>query len=67
MGYGINQVSGNIPLAYLVSLLIKINWRDLMNEAKLPLLQQSVFLVFNRQIIPLEKEVTWFGRQLIMT
>lgn len=35
-----------------------------MDETKSPSLGQSVFLVFNRQIIPLEKKVTRLGRQL---
>ncbi len=35
-----------------------------MNETELPSIKQSVFLVFNRQIIPLEKAVTRLGRQL---
>ena len=35
-----------------------------MNETELPSIKQSVFLVFNRQIIPLEKTITRLGRQL---
>lgn len=35
-----------------------------MNQTELPSTKQSVFLVFNRQIIPLEKAVTRLGRQL---
>lgn len=35
-----------------------------MDETKSPSLGQSVFLVFNRQIIPVEKKVTRLGRQL---
>lgn len=35
-----------------------------MNETELPSNKQSVFLVFNRQIIPLEKSITRLGRQL---
>jgi pSer/pThr/pTyr-binding forkhead associated (FHA) protein len=35
-----------------------------MNETKLPPMEQNVFLIFNRQIIPLEKQVTRLGRQL---
>ena len=35
-----------------------------MNETELPSIKQSVFLVFNRQIIPLEKAITRLGRQL---
>jgi pSer/pThr/pTyr-binding forkhead associated (FHA) protein len=35
-----------------------------MDEIKLPSLDQNVFLVFNRQIIPLEKKITRLGRQL---
>lgn len=35
-----------------------------MNETKLPSMEQNVFLIFNRQIIPLEKQVTRLGRQL---
>ena len=35
-----------------------------MNETELPSIKQSVFLVFNRQIIPLEKVITRLGRQL---
>jgi len=35
-----------------------------MNDAKLPSIEQNVFLIFNRQIIPLEKQVTRLGRQL---
>ena len=35
-----------------------------MNEAKLPSLGQNVFLIFNRQIIPLDKKITRLGRQL---
>ena len=35
-----------------------------MNETKLPAMEQNVFLIFNRQIIPLEKQVTRLGRQL---
>lgn len=31
---------------------------------KFPSLEESVFLVFNRQIIPLEKKITRLGRQL---
>src|SRR4030066_169258 len=35
-----------------------------MNETKTPSLEQNVFLIFNRQIIPLDKEITRLGRQL---
>ena len=35
-----------------------------MDETKLSSLEQSVFLIFNRQIIPLEKKITRLGRQL---
>ena len=35
-----------------------------MNETKSPSLKQNVFLIFNRQIIPLDKEITRLGRQL---
>jgi len=35
-----------------------------MNETKLPALEQNVFLIFNRQIIPLDKKITRLGRQL---
>lgn len=35
-----------------------------MDEMKFPSLEESVFLVFNRQIIPLEKKITRLGRQL---
>src|SRR5215216_5235950 len=35
-----------------------------MNATKLPSMEQNVFLIFNRQIIPLEKQVTRLGRQL---
>ena len=35
-----------------------------MNQTELPSIKQSVFLVFNRQIIPLEKAITRLGRQL---
>src|SRR3972149_847790 len=35
-----------------------------MNETKSPSLEQNVFLIFNRQIIPLDKEITRLGRQL---
>jgi pSer/pThr/pTyr-binding forkhead associated (FHA) protein len=35
-----------------------------MDEKKLPSLDQSVFLVFNRQIIPLDKDIIRIGRQL---
>ena len=35
-----------------------------MNETELPSIKQSVFLVFNRQIIPLDKQITRLGRQL---
>ena len=35
-----------------------------MNETDLSSIKQSVFLVFNRQIIPLEKAITRLGRQL---
>jgi len=35
-----------------------------MDETKLPSLDQSVFLVFNRQIIPLDKNIIRLGRQL---
>jgi pSer/pThr/pTyr-binding forkhead associated (FHA) protein len=35
-----------------------------MNETEFPSIKQSVFLVFNRQIIPLEKAITRLGRQL---
>jgi pSer/pThr/pTyr-binding forkhead associated (FHA) protein len=35
-----------------------------MDETELPSTEPSVFLVFNRQIIPLEKQVTRLGRQL---
>ena len=34
-----------------------------MNETESPSLKQSVFLVFNRQIIPLDKQITRLGRQ----
>jgi pSer/pThr/pTyr-binding forkhead associated (FHA) protein len=33
-------------------------------EAKTPVHEQNVFLVINRQMIPLEKKVTRIGRQL---
>src|SRR5687767_8130415 len=36
----------------------------LMDETKSPSLEPNVFLVFNRQIIPLEKKITRLGRQL---
>jgi len=35
-----------------------------MDETKSASLKQNVFLVFNRQIIPLEKKITRLGRQL---
>ena len=35
-----------------------------MDEIKSPSLEPNVFLVFNRQIIPLEKKITRLGRQL---
>ena len=35
-----------------------------MDETKSPSLEPNVFLVFNRQIIPLEKKITRLGRQL---
>ncbi|HLF73662.1 MAG TPA: FHA domain-containing protein [Anaerolineales bacterium] len=35
-----------------------------MDETKSASLEQSVFLIFNRQIIPLEKRVIRLGRQL---
>ena len=35
-----------------------------MNETESPSLERSVFLVFNRQIIPLDKKITRLGRQL---
>jgi len=35
-----------------------------MDEIKSASLKQNVFLVFNRQIIPLEKKITRLGRQL---
>ena len=35
-----------------------------MDETKSPSLEPSVFLIFNRQIIPLEKRITRLGRQL---
>ena len=35
-----------------------------MDETKSPSLEQNVFLVFNRQIIPLDKKITRLGRQL---
>jgi pSer/pThr/pTyr-binding forkhead associated (FHA) protein len=35
-----------------------------MNEAESPSIEPNVFLVFNRQIIPLERKVTRLGRQL---
>lgn len=35
-----------------------------MDETKLPSLEQNVYLVFNRQMIPLEKKITRLGRQL---
>ncbi len=36
----------------------------LMDETKSASLKQNVFLVFNRQIIPLDKKITRLGRQL---
>lgn len=35
-----------------------------MDEPKSPSLEQNVFLIFNRQMIPLEKKITRLGRQL---
>lgn len=35
-----------------------------MDELKPPSLEPTVFLVFNRQIIPLEKKIVRLGRQL---
>ncbi len=35
-----------------------------MDETKSASLKQNVFLVFNRQIIPLDKKITRLGRQL---
>ncbi len=35
---------------------------DETDSSKLPLFEQSVFLILNRQIIPLEKKVTRLGR-----
>ncbi len=35
-----------------------------MDETKSPSLEPNVFLVFNRQIIPLDKKITRLGRQL---
>ena len=35
-----------------------------MNDTKSPLLEQNIFLIFNRQIIPLDKKITRLGRQL---
>lgn len=36
----------------------------LMDETEPPPVEQNVFLVFNRQIIPLDKKITRLGRQL---
>jgi len=36
----------------------------LMDETKSASLKQNVFLIFNRQIIPLDKKITRLGRQL---
>ena len=35
-----------------------------MDESKSPSLDQNVFLIFNRQIMPLDKNLTRIGRQL---
>ena len=35
-----------------------------MDDTNLPPIEQNIFLIFNRQIIPLEKKVTRLGRQL---
>ena len=35
-----------------------------MDETKSPSLEQNIFLIFNRQIIPLDKKITRLGRQL---
>lgn len=35
-----------------------------MDETKMSSMEPNVFLIFNRQIIPLGKKVTRFGRQL---
>ena len=35
-----------------------------MDDTKFPSLEQNVFLIFNRQMIPLEKKITRLGRQL---
>ena len=35
-----------------------------MNETELPSIESSVFLVFNRQIIPVDRKITRLGRQL---
>jgi pSer/pThr/pTyr-binding forkhead associated (FHA) protein len=35
-----------------------------MDDTKFPSLEQNVFLIFNRQMIPLDKKITRFGRQL---
>jgi len=35
-----------------------------MDETKSASLKQNVFLIFNRQIIPLDKKITRLGRQL---
>ena len=35
-----------------------------MDETKSPSLDQNVFLIFNRQIMPLDKNITRLGRQL---
>lgn len=35
-----------------------------MDETEMPSREQNVFLVFNRQIIPLDKKITRLGRQL---
>lgn len=56
-------MGGNHVCGFLEKLLLS-KWIQYMNETELPSIKQSVFLVFNRQIIPLEKEITRLGRQL---
>jgi pSer/pThr/pTyr-binding forkhead associated (FHA) protein len=61
-GYGINTAGGNL-LSRLFTEFIP-QWRYFMDETNSPSLEQNVFLIFNRQIIPLDKQVTRLGRQL---
>ena len=62
--YGISTTVGGPNFSICVILPKQRIWMEQMDEPKSASLEPTIFLIFNRQIIPLHKNITRLGRQL---